>query len=391
MNIKDQGGVEIVSMESLLSEKIGEEETVIDQSTSANIADLLKDDPDEIIADKDKDPDADKDSSLKDKEKETSEEEEEDGERQSSEKPAAIQSQESETYRQILKDTFGDKIKSIEQEIDGEMVEVPLDEMELDLETFKQILKGYTEQEKEEATKDMVSLKGASEFTRALVEIEKKGGKISDLVQTRQEILDPLENLDLTKTKDQRTAIYLRLNAKGRTDEEIENNIRVWEEKGILEEKAIEADSELRQAIEKQLELRKQQAAEDVVKRQEMEKTYKKTLKSELGSQFELADNIKNKIVDMSTKKDEAFGFGINSVYSEKMKDPKQAAELVLFLLDREEFIKQITNKKLTEARLETARKIRIVRDTEGTRSASPTKKKEEGAINLSALEQEKV
>jgi hypothetical protein len=93
----------------------------------------------------------------------------------------------------------------------------------------------------------------------------------------------------------------------------------------------------------------------------------------------------------MSTKKDEAFGFGINSVYSEKMKDPKQAAELVLFLLDRDEFIKQITNKKLTEAKLETARKIRIVRDTEGTRSASPTKKKEEGAINLSALEQEKV
>ena len=398
MNIKDQqGGVEIVSMESLLAEKIGNDDggESNDNTSSTNLKDLLADDPDDMFANKDKDPAAEEEkekSSLNIEDNKGAEaDKEEEDEKESSEKRVVNQSPESETFRQILKNTFGDKIKSIEQEIDGEVVEVSIDDMELDSETFTEILKSYTELEKEEAAKGKVSLDRVSDFTKQVIEIEDKGGKVADLFQMKQDLVDPLENLDLTDPKDQRTAIYLRLNAKGRDDEEIANNIRAWEDKGILEEKAIEADAELRKAIQTQLELRKQQAADEVIKRQELEKNYKKDLKSELGTQFELADNIKNKIVDLSTKKDENFGFGINRAYSEKMKDPKQAAELALFLLDRDEYIKQVTNKKLTDHKLETARKIRIVRDTEGTKGASGVKKEKEGSISLSALENEKV
>lgn len=395
MNKDQQGGVEIVSMDSLLSEKIGEDNFSEDgEVKTTNLSDLLPDDKDDIektlSVSKDLEV-VDEESSLKEKEDILKETTEAVGEKKDSEKHVAEQSEDSEKYRQALKHVFGNKIKTVVQEIDGEEVEVSIDDMDIDLETFNLILKEYTEQEKEEAVKGKVSVEGVSEFTKELIEIERKGGKVADLFQMKQEYGDPLDNLDLTKIEDQRTAVYLRLKAKERTDEEITNNIRAWESQGLLEDKAIEADSELRQAMQKQIELRKQQSDEAIVKRQETEKNYKKDLKTELQAQFELTDNIRSKIVDLSTKKDEKHGFGINGVYAEKMQNPKTAAELILFLLDREEFVKQITNKKLTESKLETARKIRIIKTAETSKAGTSVKGKSEGAFSLASLQGEKV
>ena len=201
MDKKDQGGVEIVSMESLLAEKIGGDEGVNnndDNTPATNLKDLLADDPDDMFANKDKDPAAEEEKSslnIEDNKGAEADKEEED-EKESSEKRVVNQSPESETYRQILKNTFGDKIKSIEQEVDGEVIEVPIDEVEMDVETFTDILKAYTELEKEDAVKGKVSIDKVSDFTKQVIEIENSGGKVSDLFQMRQELVDPLENLD---------------------------------------------------------------------------------------------------------------------------------------------------------------------------------------------------
>jgi hypothetical protein len=280
----------------------------------------------------------------------------------------------SDIYKNTLKSMFGESIDVLVQEDEeGNEVEVSLEEVEIDEDTFREIVKSKLDEIKEEASRDKISVKGISDFTRDLIEIDRNGGDINELIKVKESFSDPLDELDLSTEEGQIKAIYLRMLAGGQDEDTIRRLIKSYKLDGDLEEVANKAEQELRGAMQQQVERAKQLAIENSEKRKSLLKSYKKDIKDNL-SDFELNENIKNKIVQLATKEDENGRFEIDRIYYSYREDPKKAARLALFLLDEDEFINQVTNQAVKNTKLNTAKKLKIV--TGSARSTSgPTLK----------------
>jgi len=280
----------------------------------------------------------------------------------------------SEVYKNTLKTMFGDSIDTlIQEDEEGNEVEVSLNELEIDEDTFREIVKSKMEEIKEEASKDKISVKGISDFTRDLIDIDRNGGDINELMKVKESFSDPLDELDLTTEEGQIRAIYLRMVAGGQDEDTIHRLIRSYKADGELEDIALKAEQELRAAMQQQVDRAKQMAIENAEKRKALLKNYKKEIKDNL-SDFELNEVVKNKIVQLATKEDENGRFEIDRIYYSLREDPKKAARLALFLLDEQEYINQVTNEAVKTTKLNTAKKLKIV--TGSARSTSgPTLK----------------
>ena len=263
-------------------------------------------------------------------------------------------------YKNTLKSIWGDEIGAFIQEVDGEEKEFTLDDIEVDEETFADILKSKIEEIKESATRNKISAEGISEFTQKLIEVEKSGGDIRSLLEMKQTYSDPLEGLDLDNVEDQKEIILLRGTASGQNERDLKRLIKSYEEEGILEEIAQEAHTTLREAIDNAMNIELDKAKENKARAEAAFKSYKKDLKDKM-SQFELKDNIKSKLVDMATKINDKGALDIDERYNEARLDPEKASRLALFLYDEEEFIKQVTNREVQSKQLETARKLKII------------------------------
>lgn len=263
-------------------------------------------------------------------------------------------------FRNILKNTFG--FQAIVQEVNGEDVEIPIDEANIDEETFAQLMTGIVQQEKEEASKGKISTNEISDFAKNLVEIDRNGGDIRSLLQAKATFLDPFDGLDMDTTDGQKQALTILMQAQGKKESEIRDWIDVFETKGTLAEKALEAKDEVAQLINDVVETRKKQAQEYAEAQKQQLKAYRKNLQEQLGSKFELKEVHQKKLVDFMTKVDEKGSYAIDERIALMRSKPEEAADLALFLLDKEEYLKQVTNKVLKEKAVETAQKIRTIR-----------------------------
>lgn len=267
----------------------------------------------------------------------------------------------SEIYHQALKSMFGEDLTHIIQEdAEGNDQEVLISDVVLDKTMFEAIVSSKMETVKEEYTKDKISIQGVSDITKDLIEIDKKGGNITELLRVKRDITDPLDQLDITTKEGQRLAIYLRKKAKGQEDDEISRLINAYESEGILEEKGLAAESELRAAVSKQIEDAKINAQNENKRKKDLLKSYKQEVKKGL-SQFEMNDAMKNKVTLLATKTDDKGQFEIDKAYDEARSNPISAARLALFLLDEDEYIKQVSNKAVQSTKLESAKRIRVI------------------------------
>lgn len=263
--------------------------------------------------------------------------------------------------RDLLKSLFGDEVETlIVPNEEGEDVEIPLDEFDLDEESFKEIIQNKIQSEKEAATQDMVSVKGNSDFTIQLLDLEKKGGDVRELLEYKAAYTDPLDNLDLSTKEGQRSAIALYLRGRQESEDEIQIRLDAYESKGLLEQKAKQFDSEIRESIDKLLDTRKKEAEQLTTEKKEKLKAYKKEFSEGLSKNFELNDKSKSKLVDIATKQNKEGKYEMDIYYQQLRSNPEEAAMLALWFTDREEFIRQLTSKKVKEEQLKTAQKIRI-------------------------------
>jgi hypothetical protein len=261
----------------------------------------------------------------------------------------------------ILKNLYGDQTLTIIQEVDGEDVEVSVDELELDEELLAEIIRTKSEQEKEEVAKDKISIQGVTEFTKNLIEIDKRGGTVTDLLELRQNYIDPLEQLDTTTPEGQKAVIRLRMLAAGSSEEDIKDFVEVFEKKGELETKALKYESEIREAVNARAEERKQKVLAAEEDRKERMKVYKQDLKQSIKESFELKDTEVNKLVDFATKYTQDQN-DLAKTFTEALADPKRAAKLVLFLFDEKEFEAQINSKTLKDHQKNTGVRLGTIR-----------------------------
>jgi len=290
-----------------------------------------------------------------------------------------------ELYRSLLRKL---NVSSVAQEDEnGETVEIPIEELDIDEELYTDIVQQLVETEKEEVSKDKISIKGVSELTKTMIEIEQKGGNITSVLQNKQTYLDPLDALDLDTTEGQRQAVALLMQGNNKDPEEIEALIKYYEDKGVLRDKALESDQKIREAMTKFAEQQKQEAIKENEARQEKLKLYRKDVKKELDSNFELKDTVKAKIVDFASKTSDGNLTDFDKKLMEIRLNPVLSSELALWLMDREEYIKQITNKKLTEQKVSTAMKAGTIRIKRSSESETKTQKNEQSGGMFIPLE----
>lgn len=243
----------------------------------------------------------------------------------------------------------------------GNEVEVDVKSGNITPEMYKEALKSYLENQKEKLLEDALPLKGTSDLLKKLAEIDKAGGNITAILEEKANVVDPLQSIDISNEQGQITAIELVLKAQNMSPEDIEARILLYKTKGILADKAEEFQENVQKAFDDYLENQKKAAEDNKVKQKEAIKEYRKDFVEGLGG-FELNDTVKKKLVKFATET-ESDGFVLDKRLREMRMDPKRAARLALFVLDEEEFIKQVTAKAITATRQKTAIKIGLAKD----------------------------
>lgn len=263
-------------------------------------------------------------------------------------------------FKQVINSLVENKIFEGFDTIETEEGEISFDDFEVDENTFVDIIKSKLDEIKETAASN--TTKGLSDFTKHLLEIEKNGGNVSQALETYQNYQNPLESFDLSDEIDQQKVIFMKYHqVMGMEKDVVMDLIEGFVNKGKLEDEAIKADTEIRNAVSKQLDAINEQAKKDKEKKKENLKVYRDKLRENLNS-FDINDNYKRKILDLATKEDDNGNFQLDSVYYEIRNNPEKAASLILFLTDPEEYNKQITNKEVRNTQLDTFKKLKLVK-----------------------------
>lgn len=116
--------------------------------------------------------------------------------------------------------------------------------------------------------------------------------------------------------------------------------------------------------VQKQKEDAEKKKKED----EEAGKRYRKELKTEFNSSYELNEKMLSRLTDFALKIDDKGETGVLRTFKETMKDPKKAVDLIMYLMDSEEFIKQKSNKRVKQ---EQVKVIKMLGRTNKSRSAT--------------------
>lgn len=270
--------------------------------------------------------------------------------------------------------------------IETEDGEVPINELEVDEELFSAIVEEQKRLRQEKFQQQ--SVEGVSDFTKKLIEIEKNGGSVADAINAFQTVKEPLSQIDTSTVEGKKAVIYMQLKAQNQDESDIKRLIRSYEQDGLLDEKAEIAETALNNAYEKYLEKLNDDAIERNRLAAEALKKYTSDFKQEIKNTFELNDSMTKKITEAATKRNKEGRYELDTMYNEYRKDPKKAAELALFLFNKDEYIKQVTNKVKVENNISTFKKLNLVKKNTTQTNVNNKKEKvdESDLLDLSKL-----
>jgi hypothetical protein len=229
---------------------------------------------------------------------------------------------------------------ALETIVDENGNEVAYEDANIDEDTFNQIVELQEETKKGELLANKIDIDKTSDLTRKLIDIEKNGGNIRQALDAYDKVISPLDSLDVTSEEGQSEILKMKFTAQGIAEDVISTIIDGFKAKEVLGEKAEEAVNEFHIAFDKHVEYLNSQA---IIQKEEAEKAlqnYRKDLKEIYSTSYELNDATQKKLLDVATKKKDGK-FEVDTLYNERRKDPKTAADLTLYLTDPEEFLKQ--------------------------------------------------
>lgn len=256
-------------------------------------------------------------------------------------------------------------------------LEITIDDKPVDLskvtdeDQILDILESVVKGQREEMLRDKVDTSSMSDFMRQLIEVDRKGGNITGLLNSYQRMSAPIEDMDLTDRRDQLSVIRHYYKMLGMSEDDIRDNMELIESKDddFIEARARKFQGVIKDRMSAMVEEEKRKADDRRKEAAERMKAYRKNLRTALGSGFQLSDSMIGKAVDFVTKTVDNEGHvGIDKAYMDMIQDPEKAADLVLFLMNKDEFIRQKTNK----ARMDVNKNIiKLVSSSRAGRSGS--------------------
>lgn len=235
----------------------------------------------------------------------------------------------------------------------GDM-EITVDDKPVDLASITDedeildIVESLVKSQREDMLRDKVDTSSISDFMRKMIEVDKAGGNVGALLDTYRKFQEPVDSADLSTREGQLAVIHHYYKMLGMSDDDIKDNMELMEGKDddYVEAKARKFDSVIKERMSSMVEQEKQRAEDRKKEAMERMKTYKKGLRSSISNNFQLSDNMVSKAVDFVTKVVDKDGrVGIDLAYMDMVKDPQKAADLVLFLMNKDEYLRQVTNK----------------------------------------------
>lgn len=210
------------------------------------------------------------------------------------------------------------------------------------------ILSTVLESQKEDIVKDKIDVTSVSDITKKLIQADKAGANIVDILKQYDTNVAPIEKLDIENKADQikivRHYVDLLGLPKDEADEFFKGIINKGEE--YVEAKAIKYKAELDKRMDDIIQQRTKEAAEKKAKDAEDFRRYKKDLKSSIQAKYQLNDTMVSKALDFALKPSESNP-GITKAFNrvrEMMMNPEEAPDLIMFLMNPGEFIKQKSN-----------------------------------------------
>lgn len=215
------------------------------------------------------------------------------------------------------------------------------------------ILSTVLESQKEDIVKDKIDVASVSDITKKLIQADKAGANIVDILKQYDTNVAPIEKLDIENKADQikivRHYVDLLGLPKDEADEFFKGIINKGEE--YVEAKAIKYKAELDKRMDDIIQQRTKEAAEKKAKDAEDFRRYKKDLKSSIQEKYQLNDTMVSKALDFALKPSESNP-GITKAFNrvrEMMMNPEEAPDLIMFLMNPGEFIKQKSNQAVVD------------------------------------------
>lgn len=215
------------------------------------------------------------------------------------------------------------------------------------------ILSTVLESQKEDIVKDKIDVTSVSDITKKLIQADKAGANIVDILKQYDTNVAPIEKLDIENKADQikivRHYVDLLGLPKDEADEFFKGIINKGEE--YVEAKAIKYKAELDKRMDDIIQQRTKEAAEKKAKDAEDFRRYKKDLKSSIQAKYQLNDTMVSKALDFALKPSESNP-GITKAFNrvrEMMMNPEEAPDLIMFLMNPGEFIKQKSNRAVVD------------------------------------------
>ena len=215
------------------------------------------------------------------------------------------------------------------------------------------ILSTVLESQKEDIVKDKIDVTSVSDITKKLIQADKAGANIVDILKQYDTNVAPIEKLDIENKADQikivRHYVDLLGLPKDEADEFFNGIINKGEE--YVEAKAIKYKAELDKRMDDIIQQRTKEAAEKKAKDAEDFRRYKKDLKSSIQAKYQLNDTMVSKALDFALKPSESNP-GITKAFNrvrEMMMNPEEAPDLIMFLMNPGEFIKQKSNQAVVD------------------------------------------
>lgn len=215
------------------------------------------------------------------------------------------------------------------------------------------ILSTVLESQKEDIVKDKIDVTSVSDITKKLIQADKAGANIVDILKQYDTNVAPIEKLDIENKADQIKIVRHYVDLLGLPKDEADDFFKGIINKGeeYVEAKAIKYKAELDKRMDDIIQQRTKEAADKKAKDAEDFRRYKKDLKSSIQAKYQLNDTMVSKALDFALKPSESNP-GITKAFNrvrEMMMNPEEAPDLIMFLMNPGEFIKQKSNQAVVD------------------------------------------
>ena len=251
----------------------------------------------------------------------------------------------------------------------------------IDKERFQEIKDAVKEFKDKEFKSKYVSVDGLTETQKSLINIVKSGNleKAEELFKNPQQLQEPFQGYDSSNDTHNINVLAYHYKQQGFSDKKIQSLIKVAQEDLTLDTEAQSVVEQYREGYKNHLSSIEKEAEEAKKQEEDSRKTYRKDLSAQYKEEG-FPEPLVKKLVDATTKPDQDGELPVDKVYEQLMKDPKEAKEVALFLLNRQEYINRVKAPVKKEADVNFLKKLNIARKTAPSKNSQ---KEEEKPNNL--------